>query len=477
MMGASTGTRSWSRRLFLKGSGLTSVSLFVGSGATVDDCGDAIARRPVRRNVAELDDYDDTLRAYREAVRAMRALPETDPRNWTRQARLHQDHCPHGNWLFLPWHRAYLFYFERICRKLSGFPGFALPYWDWSTLPSVPGAFWGDESNPLFYSPRRAGPSTVANPSVVGPPRLATILDEPNFLVFASGRIEASDDQRAWGGIGPFESGPHNYIHGFVGGTMGNFMSPLDPIFWLHHNMIERCWVDWNLVRYHDNTNDPAWTGRTFTEFCDEEGNPTTVAVAELLLLPLLAYQYDQPIGAPPPSAAPAGDPVERVQAGAPVELIVRERFPAAGAVETTLDQPAQVPVPVPLDRIELVAGGGARCLLTLDGVTLGHTEDFHVHVFVNEPAPQPDRPATQPTFAGTFAFFAHTAEHPGHAGHPDVTTARYVLDLTEVLRRLPPTADPQVTLLLVPFPDRAPATRTLQVAALELTLVDARPG
>jgi hypothetical protein len=30
--------------------------------------------------------------------------------------------------------------------------------------------------------------------------------------------------------------------------------SPLDPIFWTHHCMIDRCWVEWNITRNHANT-------------------------------------------------------------------------------------------------------------------------------------------------------------------------------------------------------------------------------
>jgi polyphenol oxidase len=43
----------------------------------------------------------------------------------------------HHNWLFLPWHRAYLYFHERILAMLlekhRGVRDFALPYWDWDT--------------------------------------------------------------------------------------------------------------------------------------------------------------------------------------------------------------------------------------------------------------------------------------------------------------------------------------------------------
>src|SRR4051812_11909374 len=60
--------------------------------------------------------------SYKRAVAAMLQLPPTDPRNWYRNAFVHVFDCPHGNWWFLPWHRAYIGWFERTCRELSGDP-------------------------------------------------------------------------------------------------------------------------------------------------------------------------------------------------------------------------------------------------------------------------------------------------------------------------------------------------------------------
>src|SRR5688500_756388 len=51
--------------------------------------------------------------SYKKAVSAMLALEPTDARNWYRQAMVHLLDCPHGNWWFLPWHRAYLGWFEQ----------------------------------------------------------------------------------------------------------------------------------------------------------------------------------------------------------------------------------------------------------------------------------------------------------------------------------------------------------------------------
>src|SRR4051812_21049476 len=173
-----------------------------GQGTAAQSARQGPAARPVRRSVTGMDASSPTLMAYQSAIAQMKALPSSDPRNWTNQARIHFDYCPHGNWLFLPWHRAYLLYFERICRQLSGMADFALPYWNWSIEPRVPAPFWSGE---LLDPNRVATPTSVASPAAVGPPVLASILAETSFPIFGSGSIAATDDQRTMSTYGRLE--------------------------------------------------------------------------------------------------------------------------------------------------------------------------------------------------------------------------------------------------------------------------------
>ena len=97
----------------------------------------------------------NTIISYKKAVTAMLQLPPSDPRNWYRNALVHVLDCPHRNWWFLVWHRAYTGWFERICRELSGDASFALPYWDWTKNPRVPAPMFQDvldPHNPLFIA-------------------------------------------------------------------------------------------------------------------------------------------------------------------------------------------------------------------------------------------------------------------------------------------------------------------------------------
>src|SRR5258708_38265892 len=74
----------------------------------------------VRHDINDVNFGAPAAEAYREAVGKLKALPSSDPRNWSQLANIHRDFCPHGNWYFLPWHRAYLLAFEDICAEAMG---------------------------------------------------------------------------------------------------------------------------------------------------------------------------------------------------------------------------------------------------------------------------------------------------------------------------------------------------------------------
>ena len=73
------------------------------------------------------------------AYHAMRALDMSDPRAFKHQANIHRRYTSkiaslrvHSNWQFLAFHRAYLYFHERILGKLINDMEFRLPCWDGS---------------------------------------------------------------------------------------------------------------------------------------------------------------------------------------------------------------------------------------------------------------------------------------------------------------------------------------------------------
>ena len=286
------------RRQFLKITGGLVASGFLGLSFTacdkvIEEIINAIKNRPVRRNVAGMAATDPIIQSWKAAITAMQALPQADRRNWSRQANIHNDSCRHQSWLFFPWHRGQLLYFEQICRQLSGNATFALPYWDWSANPQIPSLFF-EVGSPLNHSPRSAGASSTASSASVGQPVVDGIMAETNFILFAGQALPEDATDQFGPGPGRVEQTPHNHIHGFVGGTMSSFVSPLDPIFWVHHNQIEHLWVRWNVTMGNANTNSNDWLRSDFNgDFCDKDGSDVNVSVSTLLLAPLLAYRFD----------------------------------------------------------------------------------------------------------------------------------------------------------------------------------------
>jgi tyrosinase len=202
---------------------------------------------------------------YAQAVQAMHDLTKNKPndqRGWRNQALIHLNHCPHGANTFLHWHRHYILNFELICGQLIGDPSFALAYWNWSakngTIPNpfydlqkLNVTFWKDPSNaqsnnwsanPVTTKGARAllkGQGLQSNPNSgqnFTQSHIDDIKEQTDFDIFK----------------GQIESGPHNNAHTITGGTstgtnghMRSGMSPLDPIFWLHHCNVDRIWAEW----------------------------------------------------------------------------------------------------------------------------------------------------------------------------------------------------------------------------------------
>jgi len=472
----------YNRRDILAGG--SSIALLVALGGC-EKLKKQIQNRPVRKDVSTLANNDPILQAYRDAIAQMQALPASDPRNWNAQALIHQNFCPHGNWFFLPWHRAYLMSFEKIIRKLSGVADFGLPYWNWSCHRAIPAPFW-EAGSVLNHSPRDIGPSDQADISVVGPNNIASILAEPDFEMFASGAATAL---RGGGGFtGRLEGEPHNYIHGsFIGGTMASYMSPLDPIFWHHHNILDYLWYAWN-SNGNANTNDPVYTGMNITgQFCDGDGNPASYNVGAMPLAPLISYRFEPPVNCPE-LAAKVDDAVMKkfLETGARVRLETRRAFPAIGKALSIGMRPGvrgaaaaatRLTLPPDAAKIGFDPASPDRLVLRLDDVMPPTDENFFVRVFVG--LPEGENPTAESSYyAGSFAFFTDTGAHH--------MASTFLVDVSAALARLRAAgkiaSENGVTVTLVPVPSagkrglRAAGTPPLSIGAISPVLIARKP-
>ena len=169
-----------SRRDFLEqiGFGAGAISLFgagflsVAENASAQACappglpaprkrGGATTGRSVSAAASTLSSAE--VQKLRDAYKAMRDLSSSDPsdpRGFAHQANIHCWNCGgigsaiqvHGSWQFFAWHRAYLYFHERILGKLIGDMEFRLPYWDWDV------AFASQAAARVRDARRRANP-------------------------------------------------------------------------------------------------------------------------------------------------------------------------------------------------------------------------------------------------------------------------------------------------------------------------------
>jgi tyrosinase len=314
----------------------------------LDKHADAQAAR-VRYNI-QTPIGDQMAARYATAVKALMALPAQDPRSWTflwythwvrgdttkeaEIARIYPDSAdprgalaletwstcqPHATGssklMFLPWHRMFVYFYERLLRSVLADSDFTLPYWN--------------------YSPDSLGPYQTSIP-----PQFRARLDPLFSSLYRSSRISAVNSGRAIdygkevyqrlhlapsmsqttyapvGAILGFNNQLNSHVHGNVHTLVGNSLGMAnvkwagnDPIFWMHHSNIDRIWESWNKAGF-SNPATTSWLNRTFV-FVDELGQRVAAQVRDFTNPALLGYSYDSlETPPPPPPPPPAGTTV-----------------------------------------------------------------------------------------------------------------------------------------------------------------------
>jgi tyrosinase len=468
-----------SRRVFIQGLGFVSAGLLLGIMGGCEQLAEAIKNRPVRRRLRTgSPEVDADIATYTQAVTAMKNLdnggspPQT---SWLNQAAIHGvpahfNFCQHGTDHFFDWHRAYLLFFERICQKLTNNPKFGLPYWNWNQDPAIHSAFL-DPNSVLFSSRTR---TTMAGFGAVSTAELDPIFQDTNFFTFSS-QIEGT---------------PHNNVHSDIGGVFGGFASARDPIFFMHHCMVDYCWAKWNIEMGNDNTNDSTWISHPNEHFFDTDGNPTSMNAGITILLPLISYRYESSaIGSNPASAAvetlAAYRKVEtRLKAGQNIRFDIKQRISIAEKTQVSIAKPFSKETRVSTADFAAIVNSETnkdRIFATIDFAKAPPETDFFVRVFLNLPSASSSTPTSDPHYAGSFAFFgAETPEMTAEAtseGHQH-QQPKFLVNLTNALQKLRRQQELKedtpisVQLVAVPFGDKLEKEDTqLELEKIEIVV------
>ena len=465
------------RNVLLQGSVIGAGILAANTSAIVALAQAQAQAPPKRRSLAGLAWNDPIVATYREAVGMMKQKPDSDKLSWVSLAKIHGTDpntfhfCPHGNWYFLPWHRAYTVTYERIIRHLTGHNDFAMPFWDWTANPKMPDVFLhpktpDGKTNWLFVSEpgfERTWPNNKPMPaSNVGSTVLKKILHATTYEQFGTSRPHKPKTQDSldpsWvvdqmsGVQGVLEGNAHNNVHNNIGGWMPSCMSPRDPIFFMHHGNIDRIWALWNV--HNANSDDPLWKNMQFKDnFIHPDGTPYSPKVSELFVPEQLGYTYGlPPAQAAQPAVIALGARMRTLFATPTANVAGVKSYVAQNTQPATPSKALDIPVavdasllgavarrpPIPSGTEELdfaqareLAATGPRALAFIRDVATTQNKDTQFRVFIDADNLAPDTSPSSPNYVGTFGVLDHEGGHEGH-GAPS-----FLLDLTDAIQHV----------------------------------------
>jgi tyrosinase len=395
--------------------------------------------------------------ALQDAYSKLQALSGSDNRSWIYWAEFHgfnRYECWHharvaadafAYDLFLPWHRAYLAFFDNAARDQNA--DAILPWWDWTSDSShqngIPAAYASGGAA------LQSGPVPPMNGA--GERRTTRNAGDPADLPTA----QAVEDVLALTDFRDFSNqlqDIHDAIHGWVGGDMGSIASSaFDPVFWAHHAMIDRLWYLWQLR--HGVNNIPAdyldkalFPGYTVQQVLDVRGLGYDYASAAI------ATGTDVPAGVGGSDASPV--PAEPAGGGTDGN---EPTPPTTGPTYTsgTLDVSALDPAPYRADiEFHHVEHDGAS---------------YEGRVYLNNPNADETTGYDDPSYAGSYHIFGHGGclGDPGHCevkprrrydprpAHP-LTPAKKVVIATEAVSSAIKQGD-TVTVTVVPIVEPLP--------------------
>jgi tyrosinase len=392
--------------------------------------------------------------ALQDAYTKMQALAESDNRGWIYWAEFHGfnrfecwHHARQGNDnftydLFLPWHRAYLTFFDNAARDQNAEA--ILPWWDWASDVShqegIPAAYRTGgsalQSGPMPAINGQPARRTSRNPG--DPPDLPTqqqvdaLLDLSDFRDFSNQLQDI-----------------HDGIHGWVGGDMGSIaVSAFDPVFWAHHCMIDRIWYLWQ-GKYGVNTIPP--------EYLDKALFPG-YTVQQVLDVRGLGYDYAS-------AAVAVGEDIPPGAGGADAEAPAEEAPTEDVETVPPTTGPKYESAPIYVGALD---PGAKRYDIEFHDVDHSGAS-YEGRVYLDNPDADENTGYDDPSYAGSYHIFGHGGclldeghcevkprrKYDPRPAHP-LTKAKKVVRADEAVQRAI-TDDKKATVTVVPIIEPLP--------------------
>ncbi|KAF8411178.1 hypothetical protein HHK36_003721 [Tetracentron sinense] len=445
---------------------------------------------PLRvRQAAHL--VDDKYKAkYAKALALMKALPDDDPRSFKQQAMIHCAYCDgaydqigfpdlelqvHNSWLFFPFHRYYLYFYEKILGKLIDDPTFALPFWNWDSPPGMQmPSMYVDPNSPLYDTLRDAlhQPPTLVDldydgtdPTTTEEQQLSSnlaimyrqVVSNKTAKLFLGEAYRAGDQPNP--GAGSLENVPHGPVHLWTGDRnqpnkedMGNFYSAgRDPIFYSHHSNVDRMWTLWkSLGGKRNDFTDSDWLDSGFL-FYDENAQLVRVKVRDCLDQSNLRYKY-QEVDIPWLKSKPTPRNTKAVRAAKKKVSAKKKKEDTStftSKFPITLDSVVRVIVQRPKKTKRTTKEKEEEEeILVLEGIELKRDAFVKFDIYINDEDEKDQSKPDKTEFAGSFVNIPHHHKH----GTTDLqlkTSMR--MGITDLLEDLDAEDDETVVVTLVP--------------------------
>lgn len=210
----------------------------------------ATTAQSIRKNYIEMD-----VRERTEYVRVMNDLySEAVISNFVASHRMPNagGFAQHNNDDFLPWHRIFLYYMDNEIKSKNRYLN--LSYVDWYSTVSRDDVLF---SNGTFQN--RQGllglPLRTDWEQVINDRRFETVLSSwtPSVTFLGTNTISRIPTYNIF--RERLEYGVHGGFHVWVGGNGGEMgriaSSPLDPVFYFHHTMVDKVWEQWNIATWN----------------------------------------------------------------------------------------------------------------------------------------------------------------------------------------------------------------------------------